>query len=432
MSPDTGPAFPQRTNAVVAPSVPKSTRQGALSPRVAVLHSALVSTAGDAASDNPRAAAEAQVLRDLDRSGADPEALRSLAIGAVVRGRLAPAEAAQCSPCTEAELSAFVPAPPARTEVFLSVVVPAFNEENTLSHLWQRLEPILREYEPAELVLVDDGSSDGTWASISALAEADGRVRGVRLSRNFGHQSALAAGMAAARGQIVVFMDADLQDPPELLHDFIARWRDGAQVVYGVRKNRKEGALLRLAFYTWYRVFRRLSDVDVPVDAGDFALLDRVVVDEMLRLPEHSPYLRGLRSWVGYNQVGLEYERAPRHSGRTKYSILRRVRFALDGVLSFSAVPLRLASFVGMLTALAGVVYIGVAFYARFVEGGLPRGWTSTIAILLTVGGAQLLVIGVLGEYVARVYDETKARPNFIVSETTAPAEDRAGGSRAV
>lgn len=370
--------------------------------------------------------AEERALLDL-AEGDQPsdDVARSLAAGAVLRGRLTPEAAAQLSPYTARQLRRLVEGGGGDTDEeapLVSVVVPAFNEEENLPTLWQRLAPVLDAVGGGEVVIVDDGSTDTTWAEISRLAGADTRVRGVRLSRNFGHQAALSAGMAHARGRTVCFMDADLQDPPELLIELLERWREGSHVVYAVRRTRKEGVAKRTAYRSFYRLYRRLANIDVPLDSGDFALLDRTVVDELLALPEHNRFLRGLRSWVGHQQVGVEYDRDARHAGEPKYTTRRLVRLALDGLLSFSAVPLRLASYLGFLVAMAGCAYIGVAVLYRVFGNGVPDGWTSIIAVVLAIGGMQLIVVGVLGEYVARIYDESKARPNFLVAETTDPS----------
>jgi dolichol-phosphate mannosyltransferase len=228
--------------------------------------------------------------------------------------------------------------------------------------------------------------------------------------------------MAAARGRAVCFMDADLQDPPELLGKLLDEWRNGHEVVYAIRRSRKEGLAKRAAYRGFYRLYRRLANIDVPVDSGDFALLDRKVVDELLALPEHNRFLRGLRSWVGYRQIGVEYDRDARNAGEPKYTTRRLFRLALDGLLSFSAAPLRLASYLGILVALVGGVYIAWAVVWGLFFGGVPKGWTSIIAVVLIVGGMELVVVGVLGEYVARIYDETKARPNYLVAATTGPS----------
>jgi dolichol-phosphate mannosyltransferase len=225
--------------------------------------------------------------------------------------------------------------------------------------------------------------------------------------------------MAHARGRTVCFMDADLQDPPELLVELMARWREGNEVVYAIRRTRTEGIVKRTAYRAFYRLYRRLANIDVPLDSGDFALLDRRIVDQLLALPERNRFLRGLRSWVGFRQVGVEYDRDARHAGEPKYTTRRLFRLALDGLLSFSAAPLRVASFLGIMLALAGGVYVGIAVVSRLFFGGVPEGWTSIIAVVLAIGGMQLIVVGVLGEYVARIYDESKARPNFLVAEST-------------
>ena len=367
---------------------------------------------------------ELEALRGLiGAGGASDEVARSLAAGAVLRGRLSKEIAAQVSPCTVPELEALVGSAQLIDDVapLVSVVVPAFNEADNLDALWSRLSAVFDEIGSGELIVVDDGSSDETWAAVTRLAEIDKRARGLRLSRNFGHQAALSAGMAHARGRTVCFMDADLQDPPELLPELLERWSAGHEVVFAVRRSRQEGLAKRTAYRWFYRVYRRLADIDVPLDSGDFALLDRRAVDHLLALPEHNRFLRGLRTWVGYRQTGVEYDRDARHAGTSKYDLKGLFRLAFDGLVSFSAAPLRLASLLGVLVALAGGVYIAIAVAYRLFAGGVPQGWTSIVAVVLTVGGMQLIVVGVLGEYVARIYDETKARPNYLVAETTLP-----------
>ena len=373
-------------------------------------------------------AEELEALEALEARGPEAdEAARSLAAGAVVRGRLTLEQAAQMSTFTVTELRQLTDSQTGETasKILVSVVVPALNEEENLDDLWSRLRPVLDAVGDGEMIVVDDGSTDATWSEIVRLGAADRRVRGVRLSRNFGHQAALTAGMAHARGQTVCFLDADLQDPPELLEQFLDEWRAGNQVVFAVRRTRKEGLAKRIAYRSFYRLYRRFANIDVPLDSGDFALVDRAVVDELLALPEHNRFRRGLRSWVGYQQVGVEYDRDARNAGTPKYTARRLFRLALDGLLSFSAVPLRVASYLGILVALAGGLYIAVAVAFRLWFGSVPDGWTSIIAVILTIGGIQLLVLGVLGEYLARVYDETKGRPNYLVAETNEPAEGR-------
>ena len=269
----------------------------------------------------------------------------------------------------------------------------------------------------SEVVIVDDGSGDRTWDVVCDLADQDDRIRGIRLSRNFGQQAALTVALEATTGQVVACIDADLQDPPELLTEMAERCRSGADVVYAVRRTRDAGALKRTAYRVFYRVYRALAEIEVPLDSGDFAVLDRRVVDELIALPERTRFLRGLRSWVGFRQEAFEYDRPDRAVGQPKYTFRKLLRLALDGLVSLSSLPLRVASVLGFLTALAGVAYIGVAIVTKIVSDDVPAGWTSLIAIVLVLGGAQLTVIGVLGEYVARVYHEVKRRPHAVVQE---------------
>ncbi len=308
-----------------------------------------------------------------------------------------------------------------RPWIDLSVVVPAHDEEANLEALWARVRPVLDEAGACELIVVDDGSRDGTWAKICELAAADDRVVGLRLSRNFGQQGALTAGLEAAQGRAVACIDADLQDPPELLLDMLERWRDGAEVVYGVRRHRAGSLPKRIAYRAFYRLYRSLAEIEVPLDSGDFALLDRRVVDELVGLPERTRFLRGLRTWVGFRQEAFEYDRPDREAGAPSYTLSKLVRLGVDGLVSLSSFPLRLASILGMLVALAGVVYVGVAVVAKVAGADIPPGWTSLMAVTLVLGGSQLLVIGVLGEYVARIYEEVKRRPHSVVRDRVGP-----------
>jgi polyisoprenyl-phosphate glycosyltransferase len=299
----------------------------------------------------------------------------------------------------------------------VSVVLPVYNERENLAPLVARLRAALAGAvgEAFEVVFVDDGSSDGSSAALDALHAADARLKVVHLSRNFGHQAALQAGLDAAGGDAVVMMDADLQDPPELLPRFIDAWRSGAEVVYAVRRRRPEGAWKRAAYAAFYRTVRVIAEIDVPLDSGDFCLLDRRVVSALRALPEHNRFLRGLRSWVGFSQVGVEYERDPRHAGAPKYTLRKLLRLALSGYVGFSAMPLRAASLLGLLTALAGFLVALWVVYTKVADIPSPRGWVSLMAVVLLVAGVQLLVLGVVGEYLGRVYDEVRHRPLYIV-----------------
>ena len=300
---------------------------------------------------------------------------------------------------------------------WVSVVVPVYNEEKNLTVLYERLCRVLSGVPSFEILFVDDGSRDGSAAIIAELQCRDPRVKLLGLSRNFGHQAALSAGIDHACGDAIILMDADLQDPPELLPVLLAQWEAGYEVVYAVRQKRDDGLFKRATAGLFYRLLRRMSYLDIPLDAGDFCLMDRKVAEVLRRLPEKNRFLRGLRSWAGFKQVGVAYERPPRHAGEPKYTLRKMVRLAADGVMAFTALPLRLVSFLGVLTASAGMAYLGVAVFARVLTGSIPRGWTSLVAITLIIGGAQLIVTGLLGAYIARIYDETKARPMYVLAD---------------
>lgn len=309
----------------------------------------------------------------------------------------------------------------------LSVILPIFNEEQSLPSLYQRLSQVLQSSKDEyELIFVNDGSADRSAELLEDLAKHDPRVRVVALSRNFGHQVALSAGLDHSRGRAVAIMDADLQDPPEVLLGFIEKWRQGYAVVYAVRKHRKEGFLKRSAYALFYRTFQSMAEIEVPLDAGDFCLLDRRVVDILVALPEHHRFLRGLRSWVGFKQIGIEYDRDERYGGQSKYSLRKLVQLALSGYVGFSLLPLRAATWCGFLSAGIGFLLILWALITRFMEIPSPHGWTSTIAAILFVGGVQLLMLGIIGEYLGRVYDEVRQRPLYLVQSRSGFASDDA------
>ncbi|MEI8315554.1 MAG: glycosyltransferase family 2 protein [Verrucomicrobiota bacterium] len=299
-----------------------------------------------------------------------------------------------------------------------SVVIPVCNEQENLPELYRRLLAVLQPLnEPYEIIFIDDGSHDNSATLIRALAAENCAVHALFLSRNFGHQAALSAGMDHSRGAAVIAMDADLQDPPEIIPQLIARWRQGFQVVYAVRKKRKEPLLKRMAYLAFYRLLHGLADLDIPVDAGDFSLIDRQVVNILRKMPERNRFIRGLRSWIGFRQCGLEYEREARHAGEPKYTFTRLLKLAFDGFLSFSYVPLRLAFWLGLVSFVLCLVYIGYAIYTKFVFGTNPPGWTSLMIAVMLLGSVQLVLIGIVGEYIARIYDEVKQRPFYIVGE---------------
>ena len=308
---------------------------------------------------------------------------------------------------------------PSASPVELTLVVPLYNEEENLPELRSRLGALLDQY-PGEAVLVDDGSRDRTAALLDQLATEDPRFRAVHLSRNFGHQAAVAAGLRYSRGRAVVVMDADLQDPPELVPQLISRWREGYEVVYARRAGReREGVAKRLLAWAYYRILRRLVGLDLPADTGDFCLMDRQVVDLLNAMPERNRYMRGLRAWVGFRQTAVEFVRPARHAGTVKYTFRRSLSLALNGIISLSKAPLRLATYFGFLVSLASFV-LALLYFVQRLQGreAFVKGWASTVIIMLFLGGVQLLTIGIIGEYLSRIYDEVKQRPLYVVRAT--------------
>ncbi len=302
----------------------------------------------------------------------------------------------------------------------LSVVIPVYNEEATVDELRRRLGEVLDRVEPDhEVLLVNDGSQDGTAEALKRIAQAGSRWRAIHFSRNFGHQAAVAAGLRYATGQAVVVMDADLQDPPELLEPMLARWREGFEVVYAQRVRReREGPLKRGLAWLYYRVLRAVAPVDIPTDTGDFCLMDRKVVDQLIALPERNRYIRGLRAWVGFRQTSVQFERAPRFAGEPKYTFSKSLGLGVNGIISFSKAPLRIATWVGLLVSIMSFVLAVVFVIEKLTRGFDIRGWASTVVIILFLGGVQLLTIGIIGEYLSRIYDEVKQRPLYVVRET--------------
>lgn len=304
--------------------------------------------------------------------------------------------------------------------MLISVVVPCYNEALVIRETHRRLVGVLAGLEGArfEIVYVDDGSRDETAQTLHELQATDARVRVLLLSRNFGHQIAVTAGLEHAAGTCVVIIDADLQDPPEVIAEMFARWRVGAHVAYGVRTDRAGETAFKLwTAKTYYRLINRLSGIDMPLDTGDFRLMDRSVVDALLAMPERDRYLRGMVSWVGFRQTPVYYKRAPRFAGASKYPLLKMLRFATDGVISFSFTPLRLAVWMGFIAiamALAGIVY---AVLLRLYTNDWVRGWASIFVAVLFMGGVQLVSLGIIGEYIGRIYGEVKQRPLYFVRE---------------
>jgi polyisoprenyl-phosphate glycosyltransferase len=304
----------------------------------------------------------------------------------------------------------------------LSVVAAAFNEADVLPAFVTRLRSVLDATdEEWEVVLVDDGSTDATWDAIAVAADADPRVRGIRLSRNFGHQLALTAGMSVARGDGVVTMDADLQHPPEAIPALLAAARGGNDVVYAVRSAEDAaGFWKRFSARVFYKLLNRLSSLELPEGAADFRYMSRRVVDVLAAMPERHRFLRGLVRWAGYRQTFVEYHRGPRDAGESKYGLRRMLLFAWDAVVSFSSFPLRVASVLGICVSLLGWVYLVYALAIKVFTDRAIQGWTSVTAAVLLLGGVQLVFLGILGQYVGRMYDDVKQRPLFLIADDTA------------
>jgi glycosyltransferase involved in cell wall biosynthesis len=306
--------------------------------------------------------------------------------------------------------------------MLVSLIIPVLNESENLSVLWGRLREVTRQLTGThfEAVFVDDGSTDDTCVAIRGLAaEENLEWVLVQLSRNFGHQAAITAGMEYASGDALIFLDADLQDPPELIKPFLGKFHEGYDVVYGVRQNRKEPLWLRLCFKAFYRLFNAIAERPIPLDAGDFGLMSKRVAKLIAQMPERDRLIRGMRSWVGYKQIGIPYDRPGRYAGTTRYSLMRRIDGALDGLFGYSRIPIRLSFLIGLFVFAAGAIYLINTLIMQFIFGGaVVAGWTSLLTLMFMLGGANLVVTSIVGEYVCRTYFQSKARPVFIVAET--------------
>ena len=306
----------------------------------------------------------------------------------------------------------------------ISLVVPAYNEEEVLEAFHREVsEEIDRLPDDFEFVFVDDGSRDQTASIMRQLAARDPRVRAVILSRNFGHEAAIEAGLRAARGDAVIVMDADLQDGPEIIPRLIGAWREGADVVYAVRKGRKEGRLLRAAFSGFYGLASRVMSIDLPRDAGPFSLMDRQVVDVINDLPEKGRYFPGLRAFAGFRQVPVEAERRERAAGETKYSLVKRTLGGTNAIFSFSKLPLRLMTLMGFLMTILAVAGLIWVIIGAIFGTGTAQGWTSVMTVMFFLAAFIFTFLGILGEYVGKIYDEVRARPNYVVAEEIGPED---------
>jgi glycosyltransferase involved in cell wall biosynthesis len=300
----------------------------------------------------------------------------------------------------------------------ISLVIPCYNEEEVLPELRRRLHELAAQYScPVEVVLVDDGSKDNTWPLLCSYAAEDRFIKAVRLSRNFGHQTAITCGLDQTRGEVVVILDADLQDPPELIPLMIADWREGYDVVYGQRRTRAgESATKKIFAFLFYRLFEKVAGLKVPRDTGDFRLMDRRAVDALQGLRERHRFVRGMVSWIGYHQKALQYDRPERFAGTTKYPFRKSLFLAIDAITSFTYAPLRIASYLGALTSVFAFVYILVVLALKICGISFP-GYTSIMASILLLGGVQLTVLGILGEYVGRIFEQGQQRPLYLVDQ---------------
>ncbi|MEH2371329.1 glycosyltransferase family 2 protein [Nostoc sp.] len=301
-----------------------------------------------------------------------------------------------------------------------SFIVPIYNEEETIPELYRRLSAVMNRMDGlVELILINDGSRDRSLQLLRDLHQKDPRICYLSFARNFGHQIAVTAGLNFVRGQVIVILDADLQDPPELIPDMVEKWRQGYQVVYAQRTQRqKEGWFKRFTAYFFYRILKKLADVDIPTDTGDFCLMDRQIVDILNSMPERTRYIRGLRSWVGFQQTAIRFERNPRFAGKVKYTFSKSLVLAINGLVSFSIVPLRLSTYLGLVAAVAAIFMALLILYWRlFVPHSPLTGFTIILMAIFFLGSVQLVSVGILGEYIGRIYEEVKARPFYTLAE---------------
>jgi dolichol-phosphate mannosyltransferase len=299
-----------------------------------------------------------------------------------------------------------------------SIIIPIYNEQDIIPELVRRVKDVIDKLDgQSEVIFVDDGSADSSFRLLEENHKKDSRFKLIGLSRNFGHQVAISAGLDCAIGDAVVLMDGDLQDPPELLQQMITKWREGYHVVYTVKKSRKENALKRFAFSSFYRLMHTFSSISIPMEAGNFSLMDKQVVEVMRKMPERNRYISGMRAWTGFKQIGVEFDREARFAGKPKMSVRRLVDLAIDGLISFSNAPLRLAIYAGV--AVAGLSFLGAAYviYEKLFTNKAILGWASIIVAITFIGGMVLLTLGVIGEYIGRIYDEVKHRPIYVIKD---------------
>ena len=301
----------------------------------------------------------------------------------------------------------------------ISLVVPVYNEAEVVGEMYRRLTRVASALPDLdyELVVVDDGSRDASFPTLRSIARTDPRLRLLKLSRNFGHQTAITAGIDVAQGDAIVVIDADLQDPPEVIPQMVARWREGFDVVYGVRAKRSGETLMKLATASvFYRLLDRMTNISIPVDAGDFRLMSRRAADQLRGMREKDRFVRGLVSWIGFRQDGLVYQREARFAGETKYPFRKMFKFAIDGLTSFSTIPLKLATWMGYFASAFAFIYLASVFVQKWL-GKTVEGWATIMVAMLFMGGVQLICLGIMGEYIGRIFTEAKQRPLYVVEE---------------
>jgi dolichol-phosphate mannosyltransferase len=301
----------------------------------------------------------------------------------------------------------------------ISIIVPLYNEEQVFNQLIKRLQNVINSTKfSCEIILVNDGSSDNTAQLIEEICKKDIRFTGVLLSRNHGHQLAVTAGMASVRGKKgAMIIDGDLQDPPELVSEFYNLLLQGNDVIYAIRKNRKESFFKKLAYKAYYRLQKKISSFNIPIDSGDFSMLSKRVVDTMNEMPEQSRYLRGMRAWVGFKQIGYEYDRDERHAGETKYSWTKLFELAFNGIFNFSDFPVKIITRLGFFTVVFSLIYFGYNIYRKIYYNDVPHGFTATILAIILFSGVQLISLGLIGEYVLRIYNQVRNRPLFVIEK---------------
>ena len=302
--------------------------------------------------------------------------------------------------------------------LLISLIVPIFNEEENIRELYERSKKTLEKIGPHEIIFVNDGSRDKTLEKILELAAKDKNVKIIDFSRNFGHQTAITAGMDNSQGEVVVIMDGDLQDTPETMLELVKKWKEGYEVVYAKRRTRKDSFFKRATAYAFYRIIKKIANIDITEDTGDFCLLDKKVIDALKKIKEHSRFVRGLTSWVGFKKGIILFDREERKRGNTNYPLKKMLKFAYDGITSFSYFPLKMATYLGVFSAFIGFIWGIYAIYQKMYHTETTvQGWTTVVVAIFFLGGIQLIVLGMIGEYIGRIYTETQNRPSYIVRQ---------------